>query len=218
MWQNGGNMLKQPDLNEFVANLDASAEAVQFQSDLINKYKVAPAAGEILVDTVSDFNTGRVAMHDSWANMAYLGFDKFDFGDLVYPAMGKERITILHTNSLGIYSRTKYPDTAWQFLALMTSPEGDLDQVNFGGGIVLRKSNLPKMTEINRSKYQCEHPEVVEEVISTGRTYDITEMYSEITTIYQAAMDQVRIGDKTAKAALDEIKPKVDAELAKIQA
>ena len=46
---------------------------------------------------------------------------------------------------------------------------------------MLRKSNLAKMTEINRSKYKCEHPEVIEEVIATGRTYDITEMYSEIT-------------------------------------
>jgi multiple sugar transport system substrate-binding protein len=218
MWQNDGNMLKQPDLNEFVANMDASAEAVQFQADLINKYKVAPAAGEILVDTVSDFNTGRIAMYDSWANLAYLKFDEFDFGDLVYPAAGKTRITILHTNSMGVYSKTKYPDLGWKFISLMGSKQGDMDQVNFGIGIVLRKSNLSAMTEVNRTKYKAEHPEVIEEVIATGRTYDITEAYSEMTTIYNAAMDQVRIGDKTAKAALDEIKPKVDAELAKIQA
>lgn len=218
MWQNNGNMLSQPDMKEFAGNSAESAEAVQFQGDLINKYKVSPAAGEILVDTVSDFNNGRILMFDSWANMDYLGFAQFEFGDIVYPAAGKERITILHTNSLGIYSKTKYPDTAWQFVALMTSPEGDLDQVNFGGGIVLRKSNLPKMTEINRSKYHVEHPEVVEEVIATGRTYDITEMYSEITTIYNAAMDQITNGERPAAEVMEEIKPQIDGELAKIEA
>ena len=48
----------------------------------------------------------------TWANLAYLKFDEFDFGDLVYPAKGKTRITILHTNSMGVYSKTKYPDEA----------------------------------------------------------------------------------------------------------
>jgi len=218
MWQNGGDMLKQPDLDEFVANSIESAEAVQFQGDLINKYKVSPAAGEILVDTVSDFNTGRIAMFNSWANFSYLKFDEFDHGDIVYPAKNKERVAVLHTNSLGAYSKTKYPQMAWEFIALMTSPEGDLDQVNFGGGIVLRKSNLAKMTEINRSKFHCDHPEVVEEVIETGRTFDITVMYSEINTIFNAAMDQVANGERPAKEVLDEIKPKIDAELAKIEA
>ncbi len=218
MWQNDGNMLSQPDMNEFVGNSTESAEAAQFQGDLINKYKVSPAAGEILVDTTSDFNNGRILMHDSWANMSYLGFDKFDIGDIVYPAMGKTRVTVLHTNSLGAYAKTKYPDTAWDFIALMTSPEGDLDQVNFGGGIVLRKSNLPKMTEINRSLYNVDHPEVVEDVIATGRTYDITEMYSEVNTIFSAAMDQITNGERPAAEVMEEIKPQIDGELAKIEA
>lgn len=218
MWQNGGDMLKQPDLDEFVANLEAAAEAVQFEADLINKHKVSPAAGEILVNTVSDFNTGRVAMFDDWANLSYLGFDEFDHGDLVYPAGNKNRVTILHTNSLGIYSKTKYPDTAWKFVSMMGSKEGDMDQVNFGIGIVLRQSNLDAMTEVNRSKFNVDHPEVVSEVIATGRTFDITEMYSEIETLFNAGMDQVRVGERTAKEVLDELKPKIDAELAKIGA
>lgn len=218
MWQNGGDMLKQPDLNEFVANLEAAAEAVQFQGDLINKHKVSPAAGEILVDTVSDFNTGRIAMFDSWANLSYLKFDEFEHGDLVYPAGNGTRGAILHTNSLGIYSRTKYPDMAWKFIGMMGSKEGDLDQVNFGIGIVLRQSNLDAMTEVNRTKFKAEHPEVVSDIISTGRTFDITEMYSEIETLYNAGMDQVRAGERTAKEVLEELKPKIDAELAKIEA
>jgi multiple sugar transport system substrate-binding protein len=216
MWQNGGDMLKQPNLDEFVGNMDASAEAVQFQADLINRYKVSPVAGEILVNAQSDFNTGRIAMYDSWANMASLGFDKFDHGDLVYPAMNKKRVTILHTNSLGVFAKTKYPEACWELIALMAGPEGDLDQVNYGVGIALRKSNLPKMTQINREKYHVDHPEVIEDVIATGRTFDITEVHNQLVTIFGAGMDQVRSGQRTAKEVLDEIKPNMDAELAKI--
>ncbi|MHB0876254.1 MAG: ABC transporter substrate-binding protein [Anaerolineae bacterium] len=218
LWQNGADMLKQPNLDEFMANLDAGAEAIQFQGDLINKYKVAPAAGEILTDTVSDFNTGRIAMFDSWANLSYLKFDEFEFGDLVYPAGNSTRASILHTNSMGIYSKSKYADWGWKFISMMGSKEGDLDQVNFGIGIVLRQSNLDAMTEVNRSKFKCEHPEVVSDIISTGRTFDITVMYSEIETLFNAGADQIRNGERTAKQVLDELKPKIDAELAKIGA
>lgn len=217
LWQNGADMLKQPNLDEFVANLEAGAEAIQFEGDLINKYKVSPAAGEILTDTVSDFNTGRIAMFDSWANLSYLKFDEFDHGDLVYPAGNGTRAAILHTNSMGIYSGSKYPDWGWKLISMMGSKEGDMDQVNFGIGIVLRQSNLDAMTEVNRSKFKCDHPEVVSDIIATGRTFDITVMYSEIETLFNAGADQIRNAERPAKEVLDELKPKIDAELAKIE-
>jgi multiple sugar transport system substrate-binding protein len=213
-WQNGGDVLKQPDLDEFVLNLEPGAEAVQFMADLINKYRVAPAAGEILVDTVSDFNTGRIAMFESWANLAALGMDKHEVGDLVYPAKNKTRVTVLHTNSLGIFKGTKHLNLAWDLISLMTSKEGDLSQAEFGIGIVLRESNLDSMTEIFRQRFRVDHPEVVADIIRTGRTYDITETHAEENDIFNPAIDEVAAGNKMAKEVLDAIKPEIDALLA----
>ncbi|MGQ9733387.1 MAG: extracellular solute-binding protein [Candidatus Zipacnadales bacterium] len=213
-WQNGGDVLKQPNLDEFVLNLDPGAEAVQFMADLINKYKVSPAAGEILVDTVSDFNTGRIAMFESWANLGWLGMDKHEVGDLVYPSKNKARVTVLHTNSLGIFKGTKHLDLAWDLISLMTSKEGDLSQAEFGIGIVLRESNLDTMTQIFGERFHVDHPEVVADIIRTGRTYDITETHAEENDIFNPAIDEVTAGNKAAKEVLDAIKPELDALLA----
>ena len=213
-WQNGGDVLKQPNLDEFVLNLEPGAEAVQFMADLINKYKVSPAAGEILVDTTSDFNTGRIAMFESWANLGALGMDTHEVGDLVYPAKNKTRVTVLHTNSLGIFKGTEHLDLAWDLISLMTGKQGDLAQAEFGIGIVLRESNLDAMTEIFAQRFHVDHPEVVAEIIHTGRTYDITETHAEENDVFNPAIDEVRAGNKMAKEVLDAIKPEIDALLA----
>ncbi|MBI2941136.1 MAG: sugar ABC transporter substrate-binding protein, partial [Chloroflexi bacterium] len=219
-WQNGANVLRQPDLDEFVLNSAEGAEAIQFQADLLNKHKVSPLAGEILKDAVSDFNSGRIGMFDSWANFEPLQFkqnkDKKD-RDVVYPAKGKERITILHTNSLGISSSSKIPDIAWEFISAMGSKEGDLDQAKFGIGIVLRRSNLKALDEINKRDFGVEHAEVVTEIIATGRTFDITPVYSEVEMAFNAAMDDVKLGKASAKDALNKVKPEIDKHLATLK-
>jgi multiple sugar transport system substrate-binding protein len=216
LWQRGADMLRQPTLDRFVANSPQGVEAVQFQADLLSKWRVSPLAGDIQKDTTSDFHDGRIAMFDSWGNFASLKFHEFQHGDVVYPAKGTSRSTILHTNSLGISAKTRHRDLAWEWIAQQAGPEGDLDQARFGIGIVLRRSNLKALEEINRRDFGVAHAEVVSEVISSGRTFDITPMYAEVEQAFNAAMATIKAGTKSVKDALDEVKPEIDRQLATV--
>jgi ABC-type glycerol-3-phosphate transport system substrate-binding protein len=184
---------------------------------LLNKWKVSAVAGDIVKDTVSDFHDGRVAMFDSWANFASHKFNEFKDGDVVYPAKAKTRVTILHTNSLGMSSKTKQRDLGWEWIAQQANKQGDLEQATFGAGIVVRKSNLKALEEINRRDFSMDHAEVVSEVISTGRTFDITPVHAEIEQLFNTAMAEIRASRKTVKDALDEVKGEIDRLLATVQ-
>jgi multiple sugar transport system substrate-binding protein len=214
-WQNGANVLKQPDLTEFVLNSPEGVESVQFQVDLINKHKVAPLEGEILQDDVSDFHSGRVAMFEMWGNFEYLGFKEKKHIDIVHPPKNKVRVGNVHSNSLAISSKAKAPELAFNWLSSMTNKSGDLDQAKFSVGIVLRQSNLGTLEQVYRETFGVEHPEVITDLIATGRPYDITPVHSEIEQAFNPAMDEVRLGRKSPQDALNAVKPTIDAILAK---
>ena len=211
LWQNGGNALKQGSLDEFVMNSDESAAAVQWIADLVYVHKVAAGLGDVLVSARADMNQGRIGMIQTWANFSnHKGFPV----DVVYPAAGPaKRVTNVHTNSLGVSSKTKYPEAALDYIALKTSKIGDRDQVEFGMGIVLRKSNLKAMTKISKEDFGVDHAEVVEEVIATGRVFDVNEFHQETIDTVNPFMEEIRDG-APAKEKLDEVKPIVDEILA----
>jgi ABC-type glycerol-3-phosphate transport system substrate-binding protein len=213
-WQNGANVLRQPNLSEFVLHAPEGVEAVQFQLDLLNRHKASPLAGEILKDVTSDFHAGRIAMFDGWANFGALKFDEFKHGDVVFPARRKARVTILHTNSLGISAKTRHPDVAWEWISQLAGREGDLDQAKFGIGIVLRKSNLKALEEINRRDFGVEHAAVVTEVINTGRTFDITPVHAEVEAAFNATMAEIRAGKTSVRDGLTMVKGEIDRLLA----
>ncbi|MCY4110157.1 MAG: sugar ABC transporter substrate-binding protein [Chloroflexi bacterium] len=210
-WQNGGEALKQPTLDEFVLNEPASAEAVQWIADSFNVHKVTATAADLIGGSRSDLNNGRLGMIYTWFNFSA---HKDQPVDIVYPPAGPvNRVTILHTNSLGVSTSSKYPDEATEYIALQTSKQGDVDQINFGMGIVLRRSNLADMTRINKADFGIDHAEVVGEVIETGRVFDINEFHQETLDAVNPVMEEIRDG-APAKEKLDEIKPVVDDILA----
>jgi ABC-type glycerol-3-phosphate transport system substrate-binding protein len=217
LWQNGAAMLRQPNLDRFAASSPEGVEALQFQADLLSKWRVSPLPGDIVKDATSDFHEGRIAMFDTWGYFGALKFNQFPHGDVVHPAKRKNRVTILHTNSLGISSRTRQRDLGWDWIAQQASKEGDLDQARFGVGVVLRKSNLKALEEINRRDFGVAHAEVVSEVISTGRTFDITPAHAEVEQAFNGAMEDARAGKKSARDALEEVKVEIDRLLAAVQ-
>ena len=210
-WQNGGEALKQPTLDEFVMNEPASAEAIQWIADSFNVHKVTATAADLIGGARSDLNNGRLGMIYTWFNFSA---HKGQPVDIVYPPAGPvNKVTILHTNSLGVSSSSKYPDEATEYIALQASKQGDVDQINFGMGIVLRKSNLAEMERVNRTDFGIDHPEVVGKVIETGRVFDINEFHQETLDAVNPVMEEIRDG-APAKEKLDEIKPVVDEILA----
>ena len=213
--QNGGEALKQPTLDEFVMNETAAAEAVQWIAELVHKHRVAAGAGDIVVSGGSDLNDGRLGILETWTNFSsYEGFPI----DLVYPARGPvARTAIVHTNSLGVSAKSKYPETAFDYIAMQTGKIGDRDQAVYGMGICLRKSNMQQMIDITKANFGVAHAEVMEEIIRTGRVFDVNEFHKETLDTVNPVMDEIREG-ADAKEKLDELKPVVDKIFAPMRA
>ena len=212
--QNGGEVLKQPTLDEFVLNEPAGAEAIQWMADLVFKHKVAASPADYLVSGGADLNNGRLGTLMTWAN--FTNFKGFPI-DFAYPPKRKNRMTIVHTNSLGVSAKTKYPDEAAEYIAMQSSKTGDRDQADFGMGIVLRETNLDHLTQINKTTFGVAHAEVVVEVIRTGRVYDINEFHQESIDATQPVLDEIQNG-APAQQKLDELKPVMDKILAPMKA
>ncbi len=213
--QNGGEALKQPTLDEFPMNEPAYAEAVQWIAELVHKHKVAAGAGDIVVSGRSDLNSGRLGILETWTNFSsHKGFPI----DVVYPAVGPvNRTAIVHTNSLGVAAKTKHPAEGFDYIAMQTSKTGDRDQAEYGMGICLRKSNMQNMIDVTKAEFGVPHAEVMEEVIATGRIFDVNEYHMETLDTVNPVMEEIREG-ADAKQKLDELKPIVDKIFAPMRA
>ena len=210
-WQNGGNLLNQPGLGEFVLNEPAGVAAVEWAADLVRNHQVAASPADAFGNSYAELNNGRFGLIYGWAIYSRVkGFPV----DVAHPPSGPAgQTTVFHPNTLGIAAKTKFPEDSWNLIALQLSKQGDLDQTKIMGVISRRKSNLLKMAEVVKGQFGIGHPEVVAQVIENGRTFDVTEFQQEIGNAITPVLQQIREGDD-AQTKLDELKPVVDDILA----
>ena len=99
-----------------------AVKALQFESDLVNKYKVSPAPS---ADTTTDlFAAGQAAMFEtgSWMVSTYkTAAFKWDIVTLPKDQM---QYSSLHTGFYAINSKSKQKDADWTFIQYMMSNEG----------------------------------------------------------------------------------------------
>jgi multiple sugar transport system substrate-binding protein len=131
-WSFGGDFFKpeaytsgvmgEPDLLN-----EKNIEALQFNLDLINKYKVAPdqqtvSAAAQLGDV---FMTGKVAMYinGGWGLGSYEKAD-FRWGVAAVPYHDGRKVT-LFVDPWSISNSSKHPDEAWEFVRYLADPKTD---------------------------------------------------------------------------------------------
>jgi multiple sugar transport system substrate-binding protein len=103
---------------------DGARRALQFQYDLVNKYKVEPEPS--VSSSGSDlFIAGRAAMTraGSWMCSAYRQIQDFNW-DIAPLPMDKRHYSGLHTGFFTISQDTKYKEAAWRFIEFCMSEKG----------------------------------------------------------------------------------------------
>lgn len=129
-WLFGGDLFKpeaytsgvmgQPDLMN-----PTNIQALQFNVDLINKYKVAPNAQTVAASAQlgDPFLTGKVAMYISggWGLGSYKQAD-FRWGVAAVP-YHEGRKTTLYVDPWSISASSKHPDEAWEFVRHLADPK-----------------------------------------------------------------------------------------------
>jgi multiple sugar transport system substrate-binding protein len=192
---------------------NTNIDAIQFNVDLIHKYKVAP--NQATLDAVSQigdpFMTGRVAMviNGGWGFWAYKPAE-FRWGVAPIPYADNRQIS-LYVDPWNISAKSKHPDEAWELIKYITDPKGG------GKTFMERTSATPadnsladlwykQMSEITGMTVE-EVKQVNEGAIKYGRESDnhLIDKFSVINNTISQSMTAVWNGEKSVEDGLKEI-------------
>jgi multiple sugar transport system substrate-binding protein len=126
VWAAGG-ALHTPDFTKSMLADPKTIEAYKWNWDLIYTHKVAPPSGS--AGQQNPFMSGQVAMYVEgvwWLTDFANGIKDFDWDVAMlpkHPVTGK-RTTTVESDGWWIYQGAKEPDTSWNLLSYMGSPEG----------------------------------------------------------------------------------------------
>lgn len=137
IWTHGGDVLS-PDGQhaEGYFNSDKSIAAIQFLTDLITRYKVAPSHSEAAAAGVDLFRAGRAAMNVAghWMIIDYRS-DGINFGVTMLPTDTGHPKTVIYESGLAINRETKQRELAWEYVKFMTSAE--VQKIRVSGGLAI---------------------------------------------------------------------------------
>lgn len=180
LWQAGGDILD--DRGKVVIDSPEAAEAVQFQADLLHKYKVSPPGSfnYYNVDNHTLFIQGKLAMTENWPYMVSLAknpaqsrvVDKFDLA----PTIGhRKRTWTTNAFTWVVPKNARHKDEAFEFLKFVTSRPMLIDLARRYQLPMTRRSlrNAPELAEFK-------HMPVVAQAIEMGRPIPLTPKWAEI--------------------------------------
>jgi multiple sugar transport system substrate-binding protein len=216
IFQNGGDV-SSPDGTKTSGYLDspATVEAIQYYTDLYNKYHVSPSPADVSTtfQGVDLFQTGKAAMTLTgiWPESGYAKDPNFHFGTVGLP-QNKARANAVCWAGLGLYKGSKNPDQSWLFLRYIGGQAG---QTAFSANglpsmpSVAASLKIPddpnKSTFLNENQYLKPLPDM-----RTRWWNDTTNKY------FGQALDTLLAGGGDVQAVLTDAAQKADADYAKL--
>ncbi len=133
-WTAGGDVLS-PDGRQASGYFDGplGVEAMQFQADLMYKYRVAPTLAESKAAGVDLFLNERAAMDlkGHWMMIDYRQ-KGIDFGVVPLPTKSGKPVTVVYVTGLSIAGKAQHPELAWEYIKYMTSRDVQIKRVSSG--------------------------------------------------------------------------------------
>lgn len=223
VFQNGGDFLTE-DGKEFAFSSEEALDALQKCADLINVHHVAPSpvAQKALPAPSIALQTGQIAMsiEGQWTALD-LGESGMNFGAACLPKMGKEYRNVVNGGATVIFADTEYPEEAWLLYKWFADPENSLDLHKKGLWMPLMKEWYTDEEKLKLwATDNAAHPEGYVDCFVEGvLKYSVRspEFYvknnAKINSLLTPALDAMWMGEKSAKEAIEEITPAINAEI-----
>ena len=184
---NNGGLIISPDARTFVMAEDQNAiDAVQFLSDLVHVYQVAPGSDQTASMSIGQmFEAGRVAMttNGRWGTTTYRNVLDFEFDVIPFP-VGPGGVTAYLDQEdcafsgwsgsvgVGIIAGSKgeeYAEQAYRFIEFIAGPEGQAEQAALGfqipnqielanSDVFLQRDQYPAHAEVFIEAARCQPP------------------------------------------------------------
>ena len=210
VWQNGGDVLA-PDGKSTVLGTDEAAGGIQFFQDLIWKDKIM-ADPALFAETGDAFEQGKAAMESngSWLVPTHEAAG-LDFGIAALPKGPAGRFTSVNPTGAVVYKGSKAPDAAWEFVKYLASPAAQEQLMQL-------KASLPVNKEVLAGPYASsfDGAKVFADSLAYAKLKPSFRGYNEFSTALQSELETnvFNATTKTAKQALTDVVPQLDAILA----
>jgi multiple sugar transport system substrate-binding protein len=204
VWQAGGDIVG-PDKKTLLIDSDKAAAGIQFLQDLIYKSKVMaqPTPG----GSGDLFENGQAAMeaNGSWLVPTHVAAG-IKFGVAPLPSGPAGRATSVNPSGVVVYKGTKYTDAAWEFVKCYTGSQMQTIVANL-------KASMPVNKQILTNVYATSFDggATFADALTYAHLKPSFRGYNEFNTALQDELDSNVFNNNglTAKAALDEVAPKL---------
>ena len=198
LWQNGGDVVDMQK-REAIWNSAAGIESLQFQVDLVQKYRVAS------YDHPGNALAGEVGIwHIPPGNVSQLqkAGDAFEWRTAALPR-GKQQATTVGGHSLAVLKTNKYHEQAWRFVHWYVQPAQNAEYL-------VASTTLPPWHASEQQpawqQWLRQEPRTKPfvEMLSYGRPTPKLVAWQDITDVLAEARDAAGSLQKTPKEALDD--------------
>ncbi len=221
LWREGATIYDKDKTQVTLPNDPNAVRALQFYTDLRNKYQVMPPM-EVSEQMGGSpmFYSGAVSMLQD-ANWSLPGAEKarqagtIDYGITYMPSGSKGTLTRITCDAWGITKNVRDKETAWKFVKWMGSEEAQTLLAGHGTFTPpLKKVALSNAYQTNKNTYYDESifVEIVEKYSHMG---EICLQGSEISDAWTRAMEPLFFGKQTALEAAKKYKELADPILAR---
>jgi multiple sugar transport system substrate-binding protein len=201
---------------------DKTINAVQWDADLMNKYKVAPTpaqAQSVQVGLPQLFMSNKIGMHmgNIGELSTYAKITDFEWGVAAAPNPpgGVKRHLHVWIDFWSMIKGVKNPEGSWKFMKFMVSPEAQkIDPIEFGPQssllslgsywLDIQKKLMPNLSD-TELKTLTEGPKY-EQIDLENWTVNFSQINAQA---LQPAMDECWLGEKPAKDIINAAAPKI---------
>ncbi|MBU1076174.1 MAG: extracellular solute-binding protein, partial [Spirochaetes bacterium] len=217
IYQNESRLFNK-EKNRCIMSDKKTIEAIGFLNDLLNRYKVAINPQSVKYSELNqNFMTGRIAMYISgvWVGAE---FRQSNFRwDVALLPKGKKRATGIVGSGPCMYSKTRHPEEAYEFVKFIVGPEAQKIYSELGVSIPTRKSIAYSECFLN-PKAPPENSKVFLDQIKYGHTFEFDDFGagSEINiNILQPELDKIWFQNKNPDNVCSVIENRVNEFLLK---
>ncbi len=218
VWANGADLFN-ADKSKFAMNSAAAAAGMQRIADLYQEGLMPQDSVTADAETLTRwFINNKVALRMGSA-AEILSLQKVEgirFEAWPMPTGVSKEATIFKSNIIGLNSKSKKTEDAWIFLKFLRGPEGQ------GETLYMQAKRMPPT--IDDQKYwnlyadTTKYPKMIEEnsrkiAATYGHNLPIRPGWLEVQQLLCPAYQQIFLGELSAKDAMDDIAPKVQAVL-----
>lgn len=224
VWSNGGQLFSK-DYKEFLLNRPEAYEVLQKDADLAQKLRIASKSEDLQklgMGNVDLLAQGKLAMliTGTWDVFSLSVDRKFHDWDVTYLPVFKpgKLYTTIPQSGYSIYSKTKHPKEAFEFLKFLLSEEGQLYRAKVGNVLPSIKSLLTPAAQkkwISPAVHSPNFGRVVFNYMRYGTLLTPTNYFPDnwlkISDVLDAELGPIWSGKKTAKEATESAAAKINA-------